>query len=94
MSNYKYTLTVVEKSNGDRAIYCPFDAGFTNIAVVTLQKDGEIRWASIGPMTPADAFLFSDALRLALMLSHVPVGSIPGNIGCGLSWTIKTEGVQ
>lgn len=82
-------LTVIEKRNGDRAIYAPFtEDGFTNVAVVTLQANGDIRWASIGPMVPSDAFLFSDAVRLALYLSQVPVG----NIGCGLCWVTKKEG--
>ena len=86
-------LTVIEKRNGDRAIYAAFtEVGFSNVAVVTLQANGEIRWASIGPMIPADAFLFSDAVRLALSFSKVPVGHIPGNIGCGLSWVTKKEG--
>ena len=78
-------LTVVEKRNGDKAIYVPV-AGFENVPVVTLQKDGEIRWASIGPMVWEDAFQFSNAVRLALHLRDSKE-----QVGCGLCWTVKTE---
>ena len=59
-------LTVVKKCNGDFNIHCPFESGFVNVPVVVLQKNGEIRWASLGPMPSSDVALFRQALDLAL----------------------------
>jgi len=86
-------LTVLKKKNGERAIYAPFsDDNFTNVAAVTLQTNGEIRWASIGPMSPEDTLLFSDAVRLAIHLSGERVGhGRVTNVSCGLCWEIKEQ---
>jgi hypothetical protein len=76
-------LKVIEKRNGDRAIFAQIP-DVERVALVTLQKDGEIRWASVGPMAPAHAKEFSDAVRLALHLSAFSTES-------GLTWRVVDE---
>ncbi len=90
--NVDLMVTVIEKKNGDKSICIPVD-GIQNVATVTLQKDGEIRWASVGPLKPEQAIHFSNALRLAIYLSQdqKPVWETFGNVGSGLSWETKAE---
>jgi hypothetical protein len=76
-------LKVIEKRNGDRAIFSQIP-GVERVALVTLQRDGEIRWASVGPMAPAYAKEFSDAVRLALHLSKFSTEP-------GLTWKVVDE---
>jgi hypothetical protein len=61
------TIQAIRKANGDKAFRAPIE-GYENVDLVTLQKDGEIRWASVGPMTLDNALLFHDTLRLALVI--------------------------
>ena len=63
--NMSKTITVISKPNGERAFRGPIE-GLSNVDLVTLQKDGELRWASVGPLTLEDTLVFHDALRLAL----------------------------
>jgi len=88
------TLSVVRKRNGEIAIYAPI-AGLTNVPVVALQTDGEIRWASVGPQTPENAILFSNAVRLAIRYSQYSQGGIhegqDGYTTAGLCWNEKSE---
>lgn len=63
-----HKLTVIKRPNGDTAIYINLD-GSVSMAVVTLQKDGKIHWASLGPVKLEDALTFSDAMRMAVNLS-------------------------
>lgn len=53
--------------NGDILIYIHED--LEKYPAVTIQKNGEIRWASIGPVSVKNTKKFSDAIRLALHLS-------------------------
>ena len=85
------TLTVIEKKNGDKAICIPVES-LKNVQIVTLQKDGEIRCASVGPLAPQDAILFSNAVRLALYLSNSEAIFGTG-VGCGLSWNTRKDDV-
>ncbi|MTW31153.1 hypothetical protein, partial [Streptococcus pneumoniae] len=58
-------LTVKIRKNGELGIFLPI-AGMENVQVVTVQTDGEIRWASIGSLPVDKAMHFSAAMRLAL----------------------------
>ena len=62
-------ITVIDKTNGDKAFRAQIE-GYENVDLVTLQKDGEVRWASVGPMTLENGLRFHDALRLALFACH------------------------
>jgi hypothetical protein len=61
-------ITIIDKANGDKTFRAQIE-GFENIDLVTLQKDGEIRWASVGPMSLENSLHFHDALRLALFFA-------------------------
>ena len=79
------TITVINKSNGDTAFTIPAE-GFEDIPMVTLQKDGEIRWATVGPVTPEQASLFNDALRLALSFAFAKTNTPHNNLAGGVSY--------
>lgn len=94
------TINVIRKSNGDTAFRIPV-VGFENVDMVTLQKDGEIRWASIGPLTVEGAYLFSDAVRLALsftrdLLTDKQLQEMPhfGSISSGVTYAVTTVYVK
>ena len=79
------TITVITKQNGDFAFKIPVE-GFENVHMVTLQKDGEVRWASVGPLTPEQASLFNDALRLALSFTFDRTNTPHNNLAGGVSF--------
>jgi hypothetical protein len=79
------TITVINKANGDTAFTIPVE-GFENVHMVTLQKDGEIRWASVGPLTPEQTSLFYDALRLALSFAFRNTSTWHNNLAGGVTY--------
>lgn len=85
-------ITVITKSNGERAFRGPIE-GLSNVDLVTLQKDGEIRWASVGPLTLENSLIFHDALRLALSfackdsLTEESRDRLSGNIAGGITYS-------
>ena len=83
-------ITVINKANGDKAFRAQIE-GFENIDLVTLQKDGEVRWASVGPMTLENSLRFHDALRLALSFACKAASVASNNLAGGVTYQIQEK---